>query len=67
MLIEAAGVRANGDLDNVAKAVLDALQDAGVLASDDVRTVKCLTVRVIDGEPRTEVTITAYGEATKAG
>jgi len=57
--IDVAGLRANGDLDNMAKGVLDALQDAGVLASDDVRTVRELVVRVVDGEPRTVVTITA--------
>lgn len=59
VLIEAAGVRANGDLDNMAKGVLDALQDAGVLASDDVGIVRELVVRVVDGAPRTVVTITA--------
>ena len=56
--IEAAGMRANGDLDNLAKGILDALQDAGVIASDDQRTVRELVVRVIMGEPRTVVTIT---------
>ena len=57
VLIEVAGSRANGDLDNHCKAVLDALVDAGVLASDDVRVVQELIVRVVEGEPRTKVTI----------
>ncbi len=52
-----AGARANSDLDNYAKMALDALQDAGVLASDDVRTVVDLRARVTDGEPRMEVRI----------
>ena len=56
--IEVAGMRANSDLDNLAKGILDALQDAGVIASDDRRTVRELIVRVITGEPRTVVTIT---------
>jgi len=60
--IEACGMRVDSDLDNHAKMVLDALQDAGVLASDDVRTVRELVVRVVDGEPRTVVTITAMPE-----
>lgn len=60
LLIEVSGMRANSDLDNHAKMVLDALQDAHVLRSDDVRTVRELIVRVVDGEPRTVVTITAH-------
>lgn len=55
--IGVAGARANSDLDNYAKMALDALQDAGVLASDDVRTVQALRVECVDGEPRMEVTI----------
>lgn len=55
-----AGARANSDLDNHAKMVLDALQDAGVIASDDVRTVRELVVRAVDGEPRTVVEIRRY-------
>ncbi len=52
-----AGPRANSDLDNYAKMALDALQDAGVLASDDVRTVVDLRGRVTVGEPRMEVRV----------
>jgi Holliday junction resolvase RusA-like endonuclease len=52
-----AGARANSDLDNHAKMIVDALQDSGVIASDDVRVVRELVVRTVDGEARTEVTI----------
>jgi Holliday junction resolvase RusA-like endonuclease len=52
-----AGARANADLDNLAKLVVDALVDAGVLAGDDVRTVAHLDARVIAGAARTEVTV----------
>ena len=52
-----AGARANSDLDNHAKMVLDALQDAGVIASDDVRSVVSLRLEVLPGEPRTFVSI----------
>lgn len=58
LVIEIAGARANGDCDNHAKQVMDALVDAGVLAGDSVAIVRELTVRVVDGEPRTVVTIT---------
>lgn len=37
--IHLAGPRKNSDLDNHAKQILDALQDAGVIAEDDVRVV----------------------------
>lgn len=57
LVIEIAGARANGDADNHAKQVLDALVDAGVLAGDSVAIVRELVVRVVDGEPRTVVTI----------
>lgn len=53
------GLRANADLDNVAKMALDALQDAGVLASDDVRTVQALVLAVRGGAPCLSVTIEA--------
>jgi Holliday junction resolvase RusA-like endonuclease len=55
--VELAGARKNSDLDNHAKMILDALQDANVIASDDVRVVRELVVRTVDGEARTEVTI----------
>ena len=57
LTIEVAGARANSDLDNHAKMIVDALQDSGVIASDDVRVVRELVVRTVDGEARTEVTI----------
>ncbi|MFA7250075.1 MAG: RusA family crossover junction endodeoxyribonuclease [Dehalococcoidia bacterium] len=53
------GGRANSDLDNYAKMTLDALQDAGVLASDDVRTVQALVLAVRGGAPCLSVTIEA--------
>lgn len=37
--------RANSDLDNHAKMVLDALQDAGVIPGDDVRVIRELRLR----------------------
>lgn len=56
--LRARGLRANSDLDNLAKQVLDALVDAGVLAGDSVRHVRALSVTAIDdGEPRVEVAI----------
>lgn len=55
--IAIAGANVTSDVDNHAKMVLDALQDAGVLASDDIRTVAELTVRVVAGEPRTVISI----------
>ena len=58
LLVEVAGMRANSDLTNHLKMVEDALVDAGVLAGDDVRIVREITGRVIDGVPRTIVTIT---------
>jgi len=53
--IRVAKPRANADLDNFAKMALDAMQDAGVLASDDVRSVVALSVEVVDGEARMEI------------
>lgn len=55
--IEIAGARANSDLDNHAKMILDGLQDAQIIASDDIRTVQQLSVTVIGGEPRTLISI----------
>ena len=55
--VEIAGARANSDVDNHAKMILDGLQDAGVIKSDDVRTVKHLSVTVISGPPRTIINI----------
>jgi len=46
----------DADVDNLAKAVLDALVDAGVLANDSWRFVPSLSVRVLpirDGEHET--------------
>lgn len=66
--VEVAGARANSDLDNYAKMALDALQDAGVIASDDVRTITELRVRVADGEPRMTLALhagAAQGRKTK--
>lgn len=57
LVIEVAGARKNSDLDNHAKMVLDALQDAQIIPADDVRVVQQLTVRAIGGEPRTIVEI----------
>ena len=56
-----AGARADSDLDNHAKMVLDALQDAGVIPSDDLRVVRELLVMVVEGEPSTIVSIKAHG------
>lgn len=50
--IHVQGCRANSDLDNHAKQILDALQQAGVLKSDDVRTVVQLTVHGRPGGPK---------------
>lgn len=55
--VEIAGMRVNSDLDNHAKQILDGLQDAGVIQSDDVRTVKHLSISVIGGKPRTIINI----------
>ena len=66
VVVEVAGARANSDLDNHAKMVLDALQTSGVIVGDDVRVVRELIVRVIDGEPRTVVTIRKALEGTCA-
>jgi Holliday junction resolvase RusA-like endonuclease len=51
------GPPVTSDLDNHAKMILDALQDAGVIAADDVRTIRELWVIVLDGEPRTVVDV----------
>ena len=55
--VELAGARVNSDLDNHAKAILDALQEAGIIASDDIRTVKHLSLSVIEGKPRSIIYI----------
>lgn len=55
--VEIAGMRVNSDLDNHCKMILDSLQEAGVIKSDDVRTVKHLAISVIDGKPRTIINI----------
>ena len=55
--VEIAGARVNSDLDNHGKMILDALQDAKVIVSDDVRNVKHLSLSVIDGKPRTIIYI----------
>lgn len=50
--IGVSGCRASADTDNFAKAVLDSLQDAGVLTDDNVRAVPLLQVLADpDGEP----------------
>jgi Holliday junction resolvase RusA-like endonuclease len=55
--IELAGCRANSDLDNHLKMILDALQDAKVIESDDVRTVQHLSASVVPGDPGTTINI----------
>lgn len=55
--VEIAGMRVNSDPDNHLKAILDALQDAKVIKSDDVRTVKHLSITVVEGKPRTIINI----------
>ena len=55
--VEIAGARADSDCDNHAKMILDGLQDAGVIKSDDVRTVKYLSISVVEGNPRTIINI----------
>lgn len=55
-----AGARKNSDLSNHAKAVEDALVDAGVLVDDNLSIVCKLTLEALTGEPRTEVTIRSY-------
>ena len=55
--VEIAGARVNSDADNHLKMILDALQDAKVIASDDIRNVKHLSLSVIDGKPRTIIHI----------
>jgi Holliday junction resolvase RusA-like endonuclease len=57
-----AGMRANADLDNGLKMVLDALQDAGVIAGDDISVVTEVTGRVVQGEPHTLVFIESREE-----
>ena len=61
VLVEIAGAHGASDCDNHGKQVLDALVSAEVLAKDSVMVVRELVVRVVDGEPRTAVTITAHG------
>lgn len=55
--VQVAGARVTSDLDNHAKMVLDALQDAKVIDGDDVRVVKDLRLAVIGGKPRTIISI----------
>ena len=55
--VEIAGARANSDLDNHLKMILDALQDAGIIASDDVRNVQQLSATVTTGAPSTTINI----------
>lgn len=55
--VEVAGMRVDSDLDNIAKMILDGLQDAKVIKSDDVRTVKHLSITVVGGEPHTTINI----------
>jgi Holliday junction resolvase RusA-like endonuclease len=55
--VELAGCRANSDLDNHLKMILDALQDARVIESDDVRTVRHLSASVVPGDPGTTINI----------
>ena len=58
--IAVSGAPVTSDLDNHAKMVLDALQDAGVIASDDLRTVAEIVVRRVDGEPGTCIDIQPF-------
>lgn len=60
--VGAAGAHGNSDLDNICKLVLDSLVDAGVLVSDKASVVRELVVRVLAGEPRTEVVIEALSD-----
>tara|TARA_R110000868_G_scaffold104485_2_gene287636 strand:+ start:1365 stop:1712 length:348 start_codon:yes stop_codon:yes gene_type:complete len=55
--VEIAGMRVNSDPDNHLKMILDGLQDAGVIESDDVRTVKYLSISVVGGKPHTTINI----------
>jgi len=57
------GAPVNSDLDNHAKQVMDALQEAGVLASDDVRVVRYLFVESHEAKRRDRKTTV---EVTKA-
>ncbi|MCS7016816.1 MAG: RusA family crossover junction endodeoxyribonuclease [Gemmatales bacterium] len=51
-------IRNGGDLDNYAKAVLDALVQARILADDGIRFVRALTVAVLpDSESYVAVTL----------
>jgi len=59
MLIRYSGLRRNADPDNLLKMVLDALQDAGVIANDKWPALPDLRIVAVEGEPRVEVEITS--------
>ena len=52
------------DCDNPLKLVLDAIVDAGIIPSDDNRTVREVTARWVDLGPPCTVTITSLGPIT---
>ena len=56
------GARADSDLDNHAKAFLDAAVNVGLLARDDLRVVQQLSVAVLSGDPRMVASIFALYE-----
>jgi len=53
--VEYCGMRRNGDPDNLLKQILDALQDAGVLAVDTWPNVPDIRIVAVSGEPRVEI------------
>ena len=49
--IEIAGANPRSDLDNHAKAIMDALVEAGVLEDDNLGIVERLEIEAVDGPP----------------
>ena len=55
--IEVAGANPRSDLDNHAKAIMDALVEAGILAEDNIEVVERLTVEAVEGPAGIKVTL----------
>ena len=62
--VEVYGAPANSDLDNHAKQVMDALQEAGVIKSDDIRVVRYLAVEAYPAKKKDRKTYVEVSEWT---
>ena len=55
--IEVAGANPRSDLDNHAKAILDALVEAGILADDNLGIVERIQIEAVEGDPGIKITL----------